>query len=611
MDIDTFFQHCAIAREARPLPDRIDADVSIWQHRQRELLWHRWGLDHRRPERVEAPQWHITATVDQDTHTIECGWFEPSPGLVVTANLYRPAGEISTGAGMLYLCGHSPGQKVNYQDHPRRLAQLGFTTLILDTLQYGEVPGLHHGQHGHGAFHWISRGYSPAAAEGWIAVRGYDLLCSLDAVDGDRIGVTGNSGGGAVSWWAAALEPRLRAVVTSTGTVGEASHLVHRTLDNHCDCYFPVNPNADAIASIYALVAPRPTLVLAPRFDLWCEYESVVATVEQLGDWYAARTGGGVWPLEVFGFDAEHTYTPASRRRAFGWLTEHLRDTGTAAGELLDEPTQPADIDGVRLPAERLRVFVDQPAPPADNGTVQDWLLEARDPAPQDPVELASQIIDTCFAFASFDIDTGARITRRYWRGDTELFNLEYEPEPGWALEAMLRRPREVDWSEAQPTRVTLLDRESPRVLQSTVSEPELTLAVRGTGRTAWHPRRDWHIRRAAALLGRPLGAMRVLDVVRGLEAHRVLFGEATFTLVARRELAFPALLAALLDPTVARLQLADLPETLDLADPEAERLDGDGHPYVPQTEISLILRIADVDDILRAVRTRAVVDLE
>ena len=43
----------------------------------------------------------------------------------------------------------------------------------------------------------------------------------------------------------------------------------------------------------------------------------------------------------------------------------------------------------------------------------------------------------------------------------------------------------------------------------------------------------------------------------------------------------------------------------------EAEQQDADGTTYAPQPEVALLLRIADVDDILRAVRTRAVVDLD
>src|SRR5699024_5785380 len=116
-----------------------------------------------------------------------------------------------------------------------------------------------------------------------------------------------------------------------------------------------------------------------------------------------------------------------------------------------------------------------------------------------------------------------------------------------WPVAATLARPRESTHVAAADTAVSLLDRETPRQRAVPVTEATLTLAVRGTGPTGWHPQQDWHLRRATAMLGRTIGAMRVVDVVRGLAAHHELFGGETFTLVAGREMAFPALLAALL----------------------------------------------------------------
>lgn len=96
-------------------------------------------------------------------------------------------------------------------------------------------------------------------------MRGIDLLCARSDVDPDRIGATGHSGGGAVSWWVAATDPRVRAIASSSGTAKEASHLRSHTLDGHCDCYFPSWRDGTAIHETYALVAPWPVLVVAPR----------------------------------------------------------------------------------------------------------------------------------------------------------------------------------------------------------------------------------------------------------------------------------------------------------------------------------------------------------
>ena len=59
---------------------------------------------------------------------------------------------------ILYLSGHGPvvkngisyGNKVSYQHHGAWFAQNGYVCLILDTLQLGEIQGLHHGTYREG-----------------------------------------------------------------------------------------------------------------------------------------------------------------------------------------------------------------------------------------------------------------------------------------------------------------------------------------------------------------------------------------------------------------------------------------------------------------------------
>jgi len=49
----------------------------------------------------------------------------------------------------------------------------------------------------------------------WDTMRGVDFLLARDDIDADRIGVAGNSLGGAKAGWMAALEPRLRFAIVS------------------------------------------------------------------------------------------------------------------------------------------------------------------------------------------------------------------------------------------------------------------------------------------------------------------------------------------------------------------------------------------------------------
>src|SRR5688500_19927276 len=145
---------------------------------------------------------------------------------------------------VLYVCGHgqvktngvSYGNKVTYQHHGAWFARNGYVCMILDTLQLGEIQGLHHGTHREGMWWWNSRGYTPAGVEGWNSIRALDYLETRKEVDGKRFGVTGRSGGGAYSWWIAALDDRIKAAAPVAGITDLHNHVVDGVVEGHCDC---------------------------------------------------------------------------------------------------------------------------------------------------------------------------------------------------------------------------------------------------------------------------------------------------------------------------------------------------------------------------------------
>ena len=102
------------------------------------------------------------------------------------------------------------GNKTGYQHHGEWFARNGYVCLIIDSLQLGEIPGLHHGTHHLGQWWWNARGYTPAGVEAWFGIRALDYLCSRPEVDAERIGLTGRSGGGSYSWTIAALDDRVK-----------------------------------------------------------------------------------------------------------------------------------------------------------------------------------------------------------------------------------------------------------------------------------------------------------------------------------------------------------------------------------------------------------------
>ena len=149
-------------------------EAQDWKRQRSKLqrqLWEMLGL-WPVPERNDLGA-RITGKVERPDFVIEKVLFESAPGLFVTGNLYRPKRVEKPLPAILYVCGHSKvekdgliiGNKAHYQHHPAWFAANGYVCLVIDTLQLGELPGLHHGTAREGMWWWYSRGYTPAGIE--------------------------------------------------------------------------------------------------------------------------------------------------------------------------------------------------------------------------------------------------------------------------------------------------------------------------------------------------------------------------------------------------------------------------------------------------------------
>ena len=211
----------------------------------------------------------VTGKVEAEAFAVEKLAFQSVPGLYVTANLYLPKNLGQPAPAILYVCGHgavikdgvSYGNKVSYQHHGAWFAQNGYVCLIIDTLQLGEVQGIHHGTYKEGMWWWNSRGYTPAGVEAWDGIRALDYLCTRPEVDTNRFGITGRSGGGSYSWTVAALDDRIKVAAPVAGITDLHNHVVDGTVEGHCDCMFFLNTYRWDYPQLAAMVAPRPLLI--------------------------------------------------------------------------------------------------------------------------------------------------------------------------------------------------------------------------------------------------------------------------------------------------------------------------------------------------------------
>jgi hypothetical protein len=311
----------------------------------------------------------VVGTFDHDfpegAITVERLHFQSLPGLYVTANLYRPK-TVAEGTKLptiLYVCGHglvkekgvSYGNKTHYQHHGIWYARNGYVCLIIDTIQLGELEGLHHGTYRFGQWRWNSLGYTPAGVETWNGVRALDYLATRPEVDMARIGVTGRSGGGAYSWYLAAFDERIAAAVPTAGITDLENHVVDGVVEGHCDCMYLVNTYQWDYADVAALVAPRPLLISNTDKDGIFPLDGVVRVHEKTRRVYRLLGADGQLGLQIT--EGGHNDTQELHIHAFRWFNRFLKG---------DEKSPVTIVAEKHFPPERLKVFE---TPPADERT--------------------------------------------------------------------------------------------------------------------------------------------------------------------------------------------------------------------------------------------------
>ncbi|RMF39749.1 MAG: hypothetical protein D6753_13075 [Planctomycetota bacterium] len=330
-----FFAHQVATAEQATLADLEQASAENWpqlQRRWRRQLREMLGVD--ALFREERPDLHtsVTGTVELDTVLVDRLHYQSLPGLYVTANLYRPKGPApETGwPAVLYVCGHAKvadygrflGNKTHYQHHGLWLARHGVVCLIIDTIGLGELHGQHHGTYHLGRWDWISRGYTPGGVEAWNAIRGIDLLCQREDIDTSRLGITGRSGGGAYSWFAAALDDRIRVAVPVAGITDLRNHVIDGCVEGHCDCMYFENYYGWDYGKLAALVAPRPLLLVNTDADRIFPLDGVLRIDAQLRRLYGALGASDRYGLVIA--PGPHADTQSLRVPAFDWLLKHL-----------------------------------------------------------------------------------------------------------------------------------------------------------------------------------------------------------------------------------------------------------------------------------------------
>lgn len=322
----------------------------------RQQLFEMLGLDPM-PERTDLKA-TVTGMQAHPEFTVENVHYQSRPGLYCTANVYIPKNASAKSPAILYLCGHgavkengiSYGNKVHYQHHGAWFARNGYVCMVLDSVQLGEIEGKHHGTHHLDMWWWNSRGFSAAGPEAWNCIRALDYLQTRPDVDPEKLGVTGRSGGGAYSWWVAALDERIKAACPVAGITDLQNHAVDGCVEGHCDCMYMVNTYRWDYSLVAALVAPRPLLICNTDKDNIFPIDGVMrlhANVRNFYDYYNAPEKLGVAITEGGHVDTQEIQVPVMR-----WFNKWLKNSESPVSNHAEKYFTP----------QQLRVFEKIPA---------------------------------------------------------------------------------------------------------------------------------------------------------------------------------------------------------------------------------------------------------
>ena len=362
-------------------------EARAYQQRMREFFIERLGGF---PERMPLEA-RTMGVIERDGYRVDKVIFASRPGMHVTGLLFLPPGK-GPFPGVLVPCGHSGSGKgeEKYQRVCIALAKQGMVAFCYDPLGQGErhqarlptgkTTGPNHTVLGVSC---IPIGTGFAQFRIWDGVRALDYLASRPEVDAQRLGCTGNSGGGTLTSYLMALDDRIYAAAPSCYLTSM------RSLMN-------VNGPQDAEQNIFGQIAHGMThaeyvMMHAPKPTLMC-----VATRDSFridGVWQTFREGKRFFArldhperIDLVETDETHGFHLQLREGAVNWMNRWLQGkdghvsepafevlakedyTVTDGGQVLDLPGERTVFDvnaetEKTLAATRAKLWAETPQP--------------------------------------------------------------------------------------------------------------------------------------------------------------------------------------------------------------------------------------------------------
>ncbi|MBN1465137.1 acetylxylan esterase [candidate division KSB1 bacterium] len=376
--------------------------LADWQRRQshvRETLLQLVGPF---PERTPLHA-VVTGTVVRPDYRVEKILFESQPDFYVTCCLFLPRPCPEKAPAILYCSGHSAEafRSAIYQTVIINLVKKGFIVFAFDPVGQGERVqyldpvfrqskiGGPTKEHSYPGAQCFLIGSSLAKHMIWDGMRAVDYLLTRPEVDGDRIGITGRSGGGTQSAYIAAFDDRISASAPECYITG-FKRLLESIGPQDAEQNF-LSGLARGIdhADLLQVRAPKPTLIISTSRDFF-SIQGAIETAEEtqlVYDQYHMPDN-----LRIATDDSSHVSTRQNREALYSFFLKALRVQGdsTEIKVTIHPPAELCVTDAGQVADSRSNRFIFHLN--AEQAAAKIALLDQRRVSPEHPQKVRTFI---------------------------------------------------------------------------------------------------------------------------------------------------------------------------------------------------------------------------
>ena len=327
--------HSSLLDEVRDAD--VAADAALTSIRTCEELaalksaWRTWWLDALggMPERTPLNA-RVAGTVECDGFRLENIVFESQPGVFVTAHLALPKGATVPCPVVLMPLGHSNDGILNppYAAQLAMTARAGFAVFAWDPISQGErrqavdakydYAGNCSIEHSRlGARAWLV-GWNFARFRIWDAVRAVDYVESRPDLDTSKLGVMGTSGGGTMSAYLQAFDPRIKVAFPNCYVSSLREVVRERGCHDVEHFFWNMLPSGFNHAANLAMGQPRVALATGSRWKDYFPHVGAVSTFAVFTNMTANLGFKG--PYWHFHCDGPHGLPPSTRAAQVDWM---------------------------------------------------------------------------------------------------------------------------------------------------------------------------------------------------------------------------------------------------------------------------------------------------